>query len=58
MTFEEDRAHGETGISGRRTDRITASVANVPYCKSGSFAWEFIPVAGKTFTDSGTRSCD
>ena len=24
---------------------------------SGSYAWKFVPVAGKTFTDSGTTSC-
>ncbi len=24
---------------------------------SGSYDWKFVPVAGKTFTDSGTRSC-
>jgi len=23
----------------------------------GSYAWRFVPVAGKTFTDSGTKSC-
>jgi hypothetical protein len=24
---------------------------------SGSYEWKFVPVAGKTFTDSGTQSC-
>ena len=24
---------------------------------AGSYAWQFVPVAGKTFTDSGTGSC-
>lgn len=24
---------------------------------TGSYAWQFVPVAGKTFTDSGSRSC-
>ncbi len=24
---------------------------------AGSYSWEFIPVAGQTFTDSGTASC-
>jgi hypothetical protein len=24
---------------------------------SGSYSWKFVPVAGKTFTDSGTTSC-
>ena len=24
---------------------------------SGGYAWKFVPVAGKTFTDSGTASC-
>jgi hypothetical protein len=24
---------------------------------SGSYSWKFVPVAGKTFTDSGTKSC-
>jgi hypothetical protein len=25
--------------------------------KPGSYGWEFVPVAGETFTDSGTKSC-
>ena len=25
--------------------------------RSNSYAWKFVPVAGKTFTDSGTKSC-
>jgi hypothetical protein len=25
--------------------------------KPGSYEWKFVPVAGKTFTDSGTKSC-
>jgi acid phosphatase type 7 len=25
--------------------------------KSGEYSWKFVPVAGKTFTDSGTTSC-
>jgi acid phosphatase type 7 len=24
---------------------------------SGSYDWKFVPVAGKTFTDSGTTKC-
>jgi hypothetical protein len=24
---------------------------------AGSYTWKFVPVAGKTFTDSGTDSC-
>jgi len=24
---------------------------------SGSYEWKFVPVTGKTFTDSGTTSC-
>lgn len=24
---------------------------------TGSYAWQFVPVAGRTFTDSGSRSC-
>jgi acid phosphatase type 7 len=24
---------------------------------AGSYAWKFVPVAGKTFTDSGTARC-
>ena len=24
---------------------------------SASYSWKFVPVAGKTFTDSGTTSC-
>lgn len=24
---------------------------------TGSYSWEFVPEAGKTFTDSGTSSC-
>jgi acid phosphatase type 7 len=25
--------------------------------RAADFDWQFVPVAGKTFTDSGTRSC-
>jgi hypothetical protein len=25
--------------------------------RSGSYDWRFVPVAGKTFTDSGTGTC-
>jgi len=25
--------------------------------RAGSYAWKFVPIAGKTFTDSGTTSC-
>jgi hypothetical protein len=25
--------------------------------RSGSYAWNFVPEAGQTFTDSGTGSC-
>ena len=25
--------------------------------RQGSYAWSFVPEAGKTFTDSGTQSC-
>jgi hypothetical protein len=24
---------------------------------TGSYGWEFVPVAGQTFTDSGTQAC-
>jgi len=25
--------------------------------RAGSYSWQFVPVAGKTFTDAGTGSC-
>jgi hypothetical protein len=25
--------------------------------RGGSYSWQFVPVPGKTFTDSGTQSC-
>jgi hypothetical protein len=40
-------------------DRNTANTLGVLKLTlgSGSYNWQFVPVAGKTFTDSGSATC-
>ena len=55
---------GGAGLYGFTTIRSTSEVRNSSThgvlkltLTSTSYSWKFVPVAGKTFTDSGTTSC-
>ena len=41
---------------GVNRDNTTYGVLKLTL-KPGTYAWEFIPMAGKTFTDTGTGTC-
>jgi acid phosphatase type 7 len=57
------------GTGGRRLYAIESPIANVQRYDddtfgvleltllSGSYDWKFVPVAGQSFSDSGTTSC-
>ena len=69
----EDAARGlrqfVVGTGGRGLDGFGATEANSEVrdsdthgvikftLRQGSYEWEFVPVAGKTFTDSGSDDC-
>ena len=44
--IESEKTHGTTAYGALRL-RLSA----------GSYAWRFLPVAGESFTDSGTGQC-
>ena len=55
---------GGAGLYGFGTIRSTSEVRNSSThgvlkltLSSTSYSWKFVPIAGKTFTDSGTTSC-
>ena len=53
---------GEQRPFGRVEPNSQVRKANAPgvlklTLKPGGYAWKFVPVAGQTFTDSGSRSC-
>ncbi len=37
--------------------RVKIGVYGVISLRANSYAWKFVPIAGKTFTDSGTTDC-
>jgi acid phosphatase type 7 len=57
------------GIGGRKLREFGTTAANSEVRNSdtfgaikltlrqGSYGWEFVPIAGQTFTDSGSQSC-
>ncbi len=47
---------GEIGTNSQARKAGTPGVLKLTL-KPGSYGWEFVPVAGETFTDSGTKSC-
>jgi hypothetical protein len=69
----EDAARGirqfVVGTGGRKLDGFGMPAANSEVRNSdthgvikftlrqGSYEWQFVPVAGKTFTDSGSHDC-
>ena len=46
-----------TPIANSEVRNNTAFGALKVTLSAGSYAWEFVPVAGATFTDSGSGSC-
>ncbi|MBA2244396.1 MAG: PKD domain-containing protein [Gemmatimonadetes bacterium] len=53
---------GNTSVPGTRHPNSEVAQKAVPgvlklTLEAGRYAWEFVPVAGKNFTDSGTGSC-
>jgi hypothetical protein len=49
-------AFGEIQPNSQARNASTPGVLKLTL-NSGSYEWKFVPVAGKTFTDSGTTSC-
>jgi hypothetical protein len=44
-------------LSGEKSPGVTAYGVLKLRLSAGSYTWKFLPVAGETFTDSGTGQC-